>query len=174
VTKGRGRSGGFTLVELILVMIVLFTLATVVAPRFTDFFPSYQVRKSGEHLLAWARKAKADAALTGTRQRLALDLTNRKFWIEVEMRPLKEPGKFTALSGAWNPETLPGEVVFESVEVTPADASNSSTQKYIEFRPDGTSNEATIILGNDVGDRQTIRVEAATSKIYFQSAEQQP
>jgi hypothetical protein len=90
------------------------------------------------------------------------------------MRPLKEPGKFTALSGAWTPETLPGEVVFESIEITPADASSSSTLKYIEFRPDGTAGEATVILANDVGDRQTLRVEAATSKIYLQSAEQQP
>ena len=173
MTKGSRRAGGFTLVELILVMIVIFTLATVVAPRFTDFFPSYQVRKSSEHLMSWARKAKADAALTGARQRLVLDVTNRKFWIEVEMRPLKEPGKFTALSGAWNPETLPGEVVFESVDVGQSESS-SSTMKYIEFRSDGTASEATVILANDVGDRQTLRVEAATSKIYFQTAEQQP
>src|SRR5262245_26412005 len=55
--------GGFTLVELILVMIVVFTLATVVVPRFSDFFPSLQVRKSTEQLMAWARKARADAAL---------------------------------------------------------------------------------------------------------------
>ena len=175
MTKGSRRAGGFTLVELILVMIVIFTLATVVAPRFTDFFPSFQVRKSGELLLAWAHKAKSDAALTGARQRLALDLTNRKFWIEVEMRPLKEPGKFTALSGAWSPETLPGEVMFESIEITPVDASSSSgSLRYIEFRPDGTAGEATVIVANDVGDRQTLRVEAATSKIYLQSAEQQP
>jgi len=171
VTKGRGGSGGFTLVELILVMLVVFTLATVVAPRFTDFFPSFQVRKSGEHLMAWAGKARADAAITGARQRLALDLTNRKFWLEVEARPLKEPGKFTALSGAWSPETLPGEVVFETVDISPADASGTSTLKYIEFRCDGTASEATVVLSNDVGDRQTLRVEAATSKIYFQSAD---
>jgi Tfp pilus assembly protein FimT len=43
-------------------MVVIFTLATVVAPRFSDFFPSLQVRKSTEHLFAWARKARADAA----------------------------------------------------------------------------------------------------------------
>jgi Tfp pilus assembly protein FimT len=43
------RRGGVTLIELILVMIVLFTIAAVVAPRFSDFFPSFQVRKSSEH-----------------------------------------------------------------------------------------------------------------------------
>src|SRR5258706_11503808 len=106
--KGSGvrRRGGFTLVELILVMIVIFTLATVVAPRFSDFFPSLQVRKSTDHLFAWARKARADAALTGVRQRLVMDSSKRTYWIEYEARPIKDPGKFTKLSGAWDVESL--------------------------------------------------------------------
>src|SRR5436309_11781924 len=105
--KRRSSRSGFTLVELILVMIVVFTLATIVAPRFSDFFPSLQVRKSTEHLMAWARKARADAALTGARQRLLLDIANKKYWIEYEARPVKDPGKFTLLSGAWGEDFLP-------------------------------------------------------------------
>src|SRR5258706_11262498 len=110
------RRGGFTLIELILVMIVVFTLATVIAPRFSDFFPSYQVRKSTDHLFAWARKARSDAALTGTRQRLILDTAKQKYWIEYEGRPIKEPGVFIALSGAWAEESLPENVVFETID----------------------------------------------------------
>src|SRR5437879_159696 len=106
------RERGFTLVELILVMIVIFTLATVVAPRFSDFFPSLQVRKSSELLFAWARKARSDAAVTGVRQRLVMDSSKRTYWIEYEARPIKDPGKFTMLSGAWGEETLPEEVAF--------------------------------------------------------------
>lgn len=173
MSRRGGRRGGFTLIELILVMIVVFTLATVVAPRFSDFFPSFQVRKSTDQLMAWARKARADAALTGTRQRLYLDATNREYWIEVESRPIKEPGKFVKLSGAWNPETLPQAVVFETVEIKEAET-ESGAVKYIEFRPDGTSSEATVTISNDVGDRQVLRVEAATSKIFIEQAAVQP
>jgi len=154
-------------------MIVIFTLATVVAPRFSDFFPSLQVRKSTEHLMAWARKARADAAVTGSRQRLLLDLANQKFWIEYEARPIKEPGKFTKLSGAWLEESLPQSIVFETIGDADTDASNSAL-RYVEFRPDGTSSEATIVLANDNGERQTLRVEAATSKIYIRPAAEQP
>jgi prepilin-type N-terminal cleavage/methylation domain-containing protein len=167
------RRRGFTLVELIIVMIVIFTLATIVAPRFSDFFPSLQIRKSTESLLAWSRKARADAAVTGTRQRLLLDTANRRYWIEYEARPIKEPGKFTALSGAWNPETLPEAVTFESIQGAETDASNGAL-RYVEFRPDGTSSETTVILSNDNGDRQTLRVEGATSKIYIEPAAGQP
>src|SRR2546421_12141097 len=107
---GSGRGAGMTLIELILVMIVIFTLATIIAPRFSDSFPSLQVRTSTERLFAWSRKARADAALTGSRQRLVMDSAKKKFWIEVEARPIKEPGKFTKLSGAWGEALLPEEI----------------------------------------------------------------
>jgi general secretion pathway protein H len=169
MNRVRNRRGGFTLVELILVMIVVFTLATVVAPRFSDFFPSLQVRKSTEQLMAWARKARADAALTGARQRLLLDLASRKYWIEYEARPIKEPGKFVKLSGSWSAETLPEAVTFELIEGAETDSSNSAL-RYVEFRPDGTCTDATVTLSNDVGDRQVLRMEPTTSKISIQQA----
>lgn len=169
----RRRNPGFTLVELILVMVVIFTLATVVAPRFSDFFPSLQVRKSTEHLMAWARKARADAAITGTRQRLFLDTAKRKFWIENEPRPIKEPGKFVALSGAWLEEFLPEGVEIESVDKAETDPGSSGV-RYIEFRPDGTCSDATVVLSNDKGDRQTLKIEGATSKITIEQQAEQP
>ena len=165
----RGRRSGFTLIELILVMIVIFTLATIVAPRFTDSVPSHQVRTSTGRLFAWARKACSDAALTGCRQRVVMDSAKKTFWIEVEMRPIKEPGKFTKLSGSWGEEFLPDEVAFETIDGPETDPNNSAL-RYLEFRPDGTSSEATIIVSNENGDRQTLRVEAATSKVYIEQA----
>jgi len=170
VGQPKRRSAGFTLIELILVMIVIFTLATVVLPRFADFLPSYRVKKTTEHLFAWSRKARADAAVTGIRQRLMLDTKNRKFWIEYEARPIKEPGKFTPLSGAWEEEQLPDGVDLESVEGAES-SPTSGDVKYLEFRPDGTCSEATIVVSNDGGDRLTLRVEGATSKIYIKSDE---
>src|SRR4029079_9936101 len=166
----RSRSqgeGGFTLVELILVMVVIFTLATVVMPRFSDFFPSLQVRKSTEHLMAWARKARADAALTGTRQRLYLDPMLRKFWIENEPRPIKNPGQFVALTGAWSEEILPDGIELENIDKAEMGA---GSVRYVEFRPDGTSSDATIVLASDNGDRQTLKIEGTTSKITIEQS----
>ena len=169
----RRRDSGFTLVELILVMVIIFTLATVVMPRFSDFFPSLQVRKSTEHLMAWARKARADAAITGTRQRLYLDMTKRKFWIEHEPRPIKDPGRFVALAGAWAEELLPQGVEIESIDKAETDGGSSSV-RYVEFRPDGTSSDATVVLASDNGDRQTLKIEGSTSKITIEQSAEQP
>jgi Tfp pilus assembly protein FimT len=172
--SGTGSSeGGFTLIELILVMVVIMTIATVVAPRFSDFFPSYQEKKSMEHLMAWARKARADAAVTGLRQHLVLDAKNRKFWIEYEARPIKDPGKFVLLSGAWGEEQLPDAVTFEMIEGAES-APSGDGLKYVEFRPDGTTADATITLANDRGDSHRLKIEGSTSKITIESPSEQP
>jgi Tfp pilus assembly protein FimT len=165
------RTRGLTLVELILVMMVVFTLAAVVAPRLSDFVPSFQVRTSAERLFAWAGKARAEAALTGCRHRLVLDPQARAFWISWESRPLQKPGKYERLQGAWDKETLPGEVAFDALEGFEADPDAPST-RYVEFDPDGTAAEASVDVANDRGDRRTLRIDAVTGAAFVGTPEE--
>jgi prepilin-type N-terminal cleavage/methylation domain-containing protein len=169
---------GFTLLELILVMMVVFTLAAVVAPRFSEFFPSLQVRTAADRLLAWSGKARAEAALTGVRHRLVINAGAREFWIEWEPKPLKEPGKFERLLGAWDKETLPTDVVFETFKGFETHPDAPAAQ-YLEFDPDGSAAEASVDVANDRGDRRTLRVAAATGSASISNpndpdAEEQP
>ncbi len=166
--KRRARARGFTLIELILVMAVLLAVSAVLAPRFSDFFPSLQVRKTADHLFAWARKARADAAETGARQRLVVDTERKVFWIEREPKPLKEPGKFEALGGGWVEEALPSGMDFDVLEGFETDRTDSK-RRYIEFWPDGTATEAELGIANEQGDRRIIKVLAATSKITIEN-----
>ncbi len=164
----RGPSGrrGATLLELVLVMIVLFILAGVAAPRFSDFFPALQVRKTADRILAWARKARSDAALTGARHRLVFDDARKRYWIEYETRPLREPGLFERLGGSWDGEPYPDGVTLEGLE----NLEEENGVRFLEFRPDGTSEDASIAVANDRGDRQTIRVTGATSLVVIEAA----
>ena len=82
------------------------------------------------------------------------------------------PALFTKLTGAWGEGLIPDEVSFETIEGAETDPNNSAV-RYLEFRPDGTSSEATVILSNENGDRQTLRIEAATSKIYIEQAKEE-
>lgn len=154
-----------TLVELILVMIVIFVMAGVVAPRFSDFFPSLQVGTTADRLYAWARKARSDAALTGLRHRLVIDPARKEFWIAYEARPLKEPG--TYVESSWGRESVPDDVVFESLQGFGTDGG-----RFLEFRPDGTTKDATVVVSNPKGDRRTIKVTGATSRIAFEAPEE--
>lgn len=164
------RQRGTTLLELVLVMMIFFILAAVVAPRFSDFFPSLQVRGAADTIFASAGKARADAVLTGARHRLVVDPETRMFWISHEPKPLKEPGKFEKLGGAWKEEELPSDVLLESFEGFATDG----TKRYLEFRTDGTAAEAALVLANDRGDRRTIRIAAATGAARIEVQEAAP
>ena len=164
------RHGGFTLLEIILVMGMIFVMAAVVVPRFSDYVPALRVKKTTDRLFAWARKARADAALTGLRQRLVIDSKEKKYWLEVEMRPFKDPGKFSVVPG-WEEEALPDEIELETLEGLEDDPDNS-LHKVLEFRPDGSAEDATITVANDRGDRATIKVVAATSRVYIEAPPQ--
>ena len=159
---------GSTLIELVLVMMVIFTMAAVVAPRFSDFFPSLQIRSAADTLLATAGKAQADAVLTGARYRLVIDAEKRTYWIAYEPRPVKEPGKFAKLGGAWVDEELPRDVLLESIEGFGTDG---DARRFLEFRPDGTAKEASVVLANDRGDRRTVKISAATGAAKIESSE---
>jgi len=162
------RRGGATLLELVLVMMVIFTMAMIVAPRFSDFFPALQVRSAASALFATAGKARADAVLTGARHRLVIDPASRTYWIAYEPRPVKQPGKFEKLGGAWIDEELPRDVLLETLDGFDTD---SQSRRFLEFRPDGTAKEASVALANGRGDRRTVKISAATGAAKIESSE---
>ena len=171
--EARGTRG-MALVELILVMVIVLVLAALVVPRFSDFFPALQVRTAASRLLAWTAKARADAALTGARHRLVVDPEGRRFWIAAEPRPHTDPDAFEPVGGAWGEETLPAEVSFESLEGLKADPADGR-RRILEFEPGGRPEKAaSLVVGNDRGDRQTIRVEAGTGAVSIAAPEAQP
>src|SRR3972149_7029108 len=99
----RRRVGGFTLYEVIVVLVVLVVLAGIVAPSFGRVLPSVKVSKSADEFLATAEKARTDAALTGRRHRLRIEKEavppeeRPGYWFEYEPDPLGNPALFCRL-----------------------------------------------------------------------------
>jgi hypothetical protein len=135
-----------------------------VAPRFSDFIPALRVRKTVDRLMAWARKARGDAATLGLRQHLVVDPQARSFWLEIEGNPFVRPDVFTPLGGAWEEEKLPDYVDFVTLDGLEPDP-KSGSRRFLEFRPDGTTTDARIAVSNDRGDRGGIKIVGATSQI---------
>jgi Tfp pilus assembly protein FimT len=161
---------GATLLELVLVMMVIFTLAMVVAPRFSDFVPSLRVKSAANALFATAGKARADAVLTGARHRLVIDAGARSFWIAYEPKPVKEPGKFEKLGGAWPEEELPMDVEIQAEGLE----TDKDGKRYVEFRPDGGARQASITVANDRGDSRVLKINAATGAAKIETPEAAP
>ena len=148
------------MLELVVVILIIFTFSAVVLPRFSDFVPALRVDRAAEELLATARKGHADAALHGLRYRLQLDVDRGEFWLEVQGDPFNDPEEWKPLPGSWSLHArVPDGVTIESEETT------------FEFKTDGTATEGSIALTNDKDDRVTIKIDATTGRVYFENSE---
>ena len=47
-------------------------------------------------------------------------------------------------------------------------AEAGDTGEYFEFRPDGSASDGTVVVSNDKGDRQTIRIIGATGRVFIE------
>lgn len=154
---------GFTLVELILVMLLLTLIAGILAPSFSKMLPGAKIRAASTELTAVLSKVRADASITMRRYRLHVDAAGGKYWVTIETEPLRKPNTFERPAGALEGYfTLPEDVRFESLSGAPQveDGSNAVT-----FKADGTADGATIVISMEDGVKRTFTVDAATGKV---------
>lgn len=166
----RTAQQGFTLAELILVMLLLVLIVGVVAPRFSGSLPGAKLNKATSDLHAVIQKVRADAVILVRLHRLNIDPGDQNhpgtFWVEVEEDPLRNPGVFSQPTKGplRHVFDLPEDVIFYSVEG--AGPSDSGTGDVFTFRPDGTVEDGTIVLalGTD-GPSRTLTLNGATSNV---------
>ena len=159
---------GFTLVEVIVVMVMVIFIAGVVAPSVAGVLPSVRLSRAGEELLASLGKARTDAVLTGRRQRVyfrtvATPEAAVGHYLAYEPDPLSEPGTFVRIQ-KWESELAEG-LRFDSIKGAAEDAEKN--ERYLEFDADGACPAATIVLARESGERVTIEIEAATGLATF-------
>ena len=159
--KSRRGRGGFTLIELVLVIAIIFAFSAIVAPRFSDFVPALRVQRTADDLLGTARKGRADAALHGLNYRLRIDTNEREYWLEVQGNPFQDADEWKTLPGLWGDRTkFPDGVEIDSEEDT------------LEFRPDGTATEGELRVYDQKDNEVVIKIEAATGRVYIEDEEQ--
>ncbi len=158
---------------------LIIVMAAVVAPSFSGFFPGLKVQKAGETFMATCVKARTDAVLTLRRHRIMVVSSPADgsetpyYYLAFEADPLREPGSFRKLSGAWGqPEELPTDVALEALEGALDDT--TSKEKYFEFKPDGTATEAAVTFAHPKGDRVTVKVAGTTGRVTLEEATEQP
>tara|TARA_R110002072_G_scaffold94046_1_gene208173 strand:+ start:272 stop:748 length:477 start_codon:yes stop_codon:yes gene_type:complete len=76
------RKAGYTLAELLVVLVIVGLTLTFVAPRLFFTSEASQVRRAAETLELSARAARAAARLTGRDAILVVDVDARRAWVE--------------------------------------------------------------------------------------------
>src|SRR4030042_4862250 len=126
--KKSVKNKGFTLLELILVMIILCTVLGMASPSLRGFFSSRQLNDTAEQIIVLTRHAKTQAIYESKYYRIYFDLYNRQYWVSV-----LEESEFT-----------PEQKLLASRYTIPTDVKmtfeNLLTEKnlyYIEYSPEG-------------------------------------
>jgi type IV fimbrial biogenesis protein FimT len=172
----RQRAGGFTLVELMLVIALMAILATVMIPEMRGTYQHEKLRAAGRDLIRAVDLAYSQAVTRHQPHRLRVD--NTGYQIE---RPTVDSGgqlEFSAL------QDLPGAMgkvdrritmevheieaqleEGEEVQAEPISTEGRSDWKEgVEFYPDGTAQAKEIILRDSEGFMLSLRINPTTAR----------
>lgn len=163
----RGMPGGFTLLELVLVLSLLVLLGTLAVVNFGGVQRKALLNEGVERFQTTVMLLRAEAANQGVRVRLAFEQGDDELWQPVvlwERDPLVAPGEFTAYEGAGVREHLPGSIVRVAVcRLTGSSAyqtlsgvgmaDDEEACVPVTFYPDGSCDSAEIhLVSADPGD----------------------
>jgi prepilin-type N-terminal cleavage/methylation domain-containing protein len=188
----RFQNSGFTLIELILVMLIIAIAAAVVAPALGRFTAGRSVDNLSRQIVGLARYARVQAISEARTYRLNFDQGTRQFWLTADsgagtFTPLKDDfsSRYTAPDGIRlqvqitpQPNTnllVPQTVQQQQVPQSPTSLNgqqagaagaimqNLHTQgDYIEFQSTGRSDPATITLTDAGGHTIQVACPSAT------------
>jgi type II secretion system protein H len=143
------NSGGFTLVELILVMLVMVTVTAIAAPMLSRSFRDRHLHHEALQFLALTEQARAEAISQGVPMILTVDAAAGNYGVDAK-------AGFTASPSGTRTYQLNPDVHFEAV--TQMQGVTSGTTN-IEFAPDGVPDTASIYsvrLADRFGGHMTI------------------
>jgi type II secretion system protein H len=159
----RGRRAGFTLLELILVMMIICMVLAMAAPSLRGFFASRQTADAGVRIVALAEYARAQSAAQGRCYRLNMDAKEGTYWLTVQ-----RGGAFVRLESEFGRTFhLP-----EGTEVSWEDDTEAEAG-HLDFYPDGRTRAATIQLKGLQGERVDVTCESPSERFRVVQQEQE-
>jgi len=152
--RAQRLEGGFTLIELIIVLSIVAVLAASVVPLFRDTTESLREERAMRDLYATMKFAQERAVSEMTEYRVYLDNQKGRYWM-ARMTGEKDGKKtFVTVDEPYvAPVTLPEGVTMKRPR---AHRDRKLRASYIAFYPSGACDEATVTLTRRRGQTLTI------------------
>jgi len=153
---------GFTLLELVLVMVIICTVLAMAAPSLRGFFASRETSDAASQIVSLTEWARSQAVAQGRRYRLNLDVEHGTYWLTV-----REQGTFENLTSEFGR-------IFSLPEQTLLELEAGSVYAYsnhIEFYSDGRAQPGIIRLRNRFGEIFEIVCFSPTERFYVAELE---
>lgn len=146
-----GAREGFSLLELVFVLLILAGVLALAVPSLRGFGESRQVRDTAANVLVLAKYARFRAVCEGREYRLHIDRTRARYWLETTAdegfeRPMRSFGRVF-----YFPDTM-------LVEWLESDA--AERKGYIGFAPNGRADAARLRLTDRLGTVIEVGCEA--------------
>jgi type II secretion system protein H len=149
LNKGAAR-GGFTLLELVLVMLIICTVLGAASASLRGFFVSRRTDDTAVRIVALARLARSMAVSEGRVYRLAFGRKEREFYLVAR----EEGGFRRPRSGLGRIFEVPDEVSLELLREA------AGERDHVSFFPDGRAEPAAIRLTDIKGGIVEVRCAA--------------
>ena len=135
--NAKTRAKGFTLLELVMVLVLISTVLAMAAPSLRGFVKGRQIAEAVAQVLSLTHLARSQAASQGCVYRLNIDAEAKAYWLTMQ-----RAGTFVELDSEHGRRFhLP-----EEVSVTLEFSVTNALTTYIQFYPDGRSDQVTIKL----------------------------
>jgi prepilin-type N-terminal cleavage/methylation domain-containing protein len=161
----KGAGPGFTLVELLVVMIIVVIGYAALRPTFGGFVRGAQKRAALRKIVGLLSSARAQAIAKGKLVRVICDPSEQVLWAEVQVDPRVDLHEFESIAILGRREVrLPGHLAVVEIWVAGQPASDLN-QAAIYFYPDGHTDGAVLALAADTGSQAVIEVAPTTGKV---------
>ncbi|MCM8768127.1 MAG: GspH/FimT family pseudopilin [Candidatus Omnitrophica bacterium] len=179
------RKNGFTLLEIILLMVTVGTVLALVAPSLRTFMIARQVRHTATQFLSLAGYARSQAIAEGRTYRLNVDRQEGRFWLTAEQagsfQNLKnEFGRIFSLPAGTRVEPVTESQVAFVPEVPglwlPGYTGKKAEegQMFISFFPDGRTEPLRWRLTDCLGQSVTLLCQSSTEIFRIEEEKAQP